>query len=699
MDSPIAGLPVALRLALRDLKNNWLRALSFGVLLALALSLLLPGLVAPRLNQIIGGATMTVEQAPAFRASSTPERKLVAVFQAVGGSEADFLANNPRVSVFEELVLVPQIAVTFGDPDEPEGGQMGIPVTSALFDQAPLAQTVTVLAGRTPTRTGEFALDPETVTEFPEVAALFAGMQLGQTRTFNTTNGPIDLTLVGSLRSNLPLSWSFASPLVVAPGTFGMPDEHGEFPDVPSGLFGLAFGTEELDMAAAIRLGESFAGSYEPFGFSVATLSMHNAQEFEFLMSKVPGQQSIGGPDYSMATLVLVLMFIAVIGVPMFTLSNLRRQEEMVALRKAGASSRTLWASLVTAAFLVAGGAVVVGILGAFIMLRLRFPFLPLNIVYASEHIAAIVGVAIVGALSTALVAAAIPAAFTLRSSNRLSAAQPGSTNAGDPSAPSAPLQLKWVMAILGFGAAYLIFGVVSAGPRVNPNAGLGSLVLGAIVILVGVYFLVPALLHKLVSATRSRSLPLRLAVRELATRQATTVTAIVPVAFVSAFITVVGIIMRQHYLEGFVEFGTPNSAYTWDFPLLWVPIAAAAVIVLLTLSATYFSLPQLRQDRTALHNMGQPGSLTARTEGARAALIAGLGILIGSLVGTLIGVVILAFRWVIGDSTIAIQPGSLLIWEVFLIAAVLPIFAAYAGGRIMGTLTKPGRFPVPAQV
>lgn len=690
-DSPIAGLPVSIRLALRDLKNNKLRALSFGLLLTLALGILLPTLIAPHLDSLDGGATSSIQQAASFRESSTPERKLVAVFQGVGGPVQDFLEANPSTSAFEELVLVPEVEVAFTDPTQQGDDATSMAVTLALLDQAPLNQTVTVLEGRTPNQSGEFVLDPEMLADNEELSALFAGMQIGETRQFNTLNGPVPLTFVGTVRSHLPLSWSIATPMVAAPGTFGSPDDYGEYPGWPTRHHGLAFGSTELEMDTAIQIAQSFVGSYEPFAFSVVSASMKSALEFEFQMSQVPAGLPNDTAGYPMVTFLIVLLFLAVIGVPLFTLSNLRRQEELVQLRKTGASTTTLWGSLVTSAFLVAGCAAFFGFLCAVILLRLIFPFLPLHMVYSPANIAAMVILAFLGAFGTALISASIPAFFTLRNTNQLSGAQPGAGNALNPR-PSTSPRTKLALLILGIGIAFLIFGLVSASTGRHPTAGLDKLVIGAIIILVGVYFLVPLLLTKLVVATQSRALPLRLAARELTTRPATTITAIVPVAFVSAFITIFGIIFRQHYLEDYLELGQPDPTYAMIFPILWVPIAAGVVIVLLTLSATYLSLPQLQQDRAALHNMGQPSNLTGRTEGIRAGLMAGLGIIVGSLVGVVLGLVILLFRHFTDGHNIPLQPGAFWAWEIYLIAAIFPIALAYLGGRLMGERTKPSR-------
>lgn len=690
-DSPIASLPVSIRLALRDLKNNKLRALSFGLLLALALGLLLPSLVAPRISMIDWSARDSMQHAAGFRASSTPERQLLAVFSAAGNTEEEFLDFYPRASVFEELVIVPQIDLNFNDSASPY--PLDIQVTSALFDQAPLAQTVTVLEGRTPAKPGEVALDLEGLADYPDVAAVFADMSIGQTRILDTNLGRTTVTLVGSFSPNLPHLGLLMSPVVVAPDTFTVPSQtEDEYGGSTGGSFGLAFGTAELGMEPAIRIAESFVGSLEPFRFSIASSTMANAQEFEFQMSRLTDGHPIDSPTYAMITLLMILMFLAVIGVPMFTLGNQRRQEEMVQLRRAGASTKTLWGSLVASAFLVAGGAIFFGLLGAVILLRLRLPFLPLHMVYAPENLATMAIVATLGAFGTALVAASIPAFFTLHNTDQLSIAQPGTSSSLGPGRKPALIQPKLALLILGAGISVLVYGLISAATSNYRTTGLGALIIGAIIILVGVYFLVPLLLTKLVVATQSRALPLRLAARELTTRPATTITAIVPVAFVSAFITIFGIIFRQHYLEDYMELGRPDPTYAMIFPILWVPIAAGFVIVLLTLSATYLSLPQLQQDRTALHNLGQPSNLTGRTEGVRAGLMAGLGVIIGSLVGVVLGLVILLFRYFTDDQPFPLQPGAFWAWETYLIAAIFPVALAYLGGRLMGERTRPGR-------
>lgn len=695
-DSPIASLPVAIRLALRDLKNNKLRALSFGLLIALTLGLLLPSLVAPQISMIDWGARNSMQQAPGFRASSMPERQLLAVFPGAGNTEEEFLELYPRASVFEELVLVPQIDVVFNDGTDLT--PWGIRVTSALYDQVPLAQTITVLEGRTPAKPGEVALDLEGLAGYPDVAAVFADMSVGQTRTFDTNLGRTTLTLVGTFSPNLPHLGSLMFPIVVAPGTFIMPSQdEEEYIDWLGGNFGMAFGTAELEMESATRIAESFVGSLEPFQFSIASSSMENAQEFQFQMSRIAGGQPIDSSAYAKITLLGVLVFLAVIGVPMFTLSNQRRQEEMVQLRRSGASTLTLWGSLVTSAFLVAGGAAFLGLLGAFVMLRIRFPLLPLHIVYASENVAAVVIAAILGAFGTALVAASIPAFFTLQSTDQLSTAQPVAAEPIGPKRTSTPVQSKFVWLTLGIGTAVLLYGLFSAAASNYQTTGLGTLILGAIILLVGVYLLVPILLNRLVSVTRAQSLPLRLAVRELATRPATTITAIVPVAFVSAFITIFGVISRQHYFEGVRYYGQPDASYSMVFPILWVPIGAGILIVLLTLNATYLSLPQLQQDRTALQNMGQPSTQTSHTEGTRAALMAGLGVAVGTTVGVLLGLVILTFRYLTAGEQIPLHPGALWAWETYLLAVVLPVAAAYLGGRFMGARTKANGVVLPS--
>lgn len=123
------------------------------------------------------------------------------------------------------------------------------------------------------------------------------------------------------------------------------------------------------------------------------------------------------------------------------------------------------------------------------------------------------------------------------------------------------------------------------------------------------------------------------------------------------------------------------TSGYAMVFPLLTVPLVAGILIIALTLGGSALGLGQLGQDRTALLNMGLDPGVTRKSEGFRAAIIAGVGITVGTLVGGVLAIAVLALRATSGG-TLPLEIGALLAWETYLFAAVLPILLCYWIGK-----------------
>lgn len=671
MSNPLTNLSLPIRLALRDLAKHKGRALGFALLLTSVLGLLIPTLMTARLSAIEVNADEHLAQAPAFAESSAPGSLLVTTFTSSLVSPQELRDSFPPLGELDSIALVPATSTMVATIS---GEELFLTIPAAAFSEAPLSQTLTAVQGRLPGAAGEIAIDLSFGADYPELEPSLGAVTIGDPLEVLTDLGPVTLKVVGTFVSNLPPSARGLGPVIAGENTFKLTED--------TYVQGFGFNKTELPIDTAVEIARGFVNKLEPFSLSAPTSSPENAQEYAHQFLLLPGQSDQAATPFQAIALTLTLLFAAVVGIPLFTLSAQNRHTELFQLRRAGMGSFPLWISLLVSALLIAVTAAAGSIMVALGTLALRFPDLPRHIVFSGEIVAGICVLGVVGAVVPAVIAASIPAVRTLQKMEHSRSNMAGSSANSHPEAGSSnPAAKGWIIATFTTGATLLIFGIVESLSGVITNSSLTLFVCGAIAVLIGVYLVVPRLLVVLTHWTQNGSLPLRLAMRELSRRPTYATNSIVPVAFVSAAITMFGVISRQHFLE---NARSVASGYAMIFPLLAVPIISGILIIGLTLGARTLGLGQLNQDRTALLNMGQDPVMTGKSEGFRAATIAGLGTTLGTFLGVLLAMAVLVLR-AASSRTWNLELGAVWAWETYLLAAILPTVVCYALGKAAG--------------
>ncbi|XBH20553.1 ABC transporter permease [Jonesiaceae bacterium BS-20] len=650
-------LPLPVRLTLRDLQSRKRQTGAFAILIAVILGVLTPLIVAPQLSGFSNYARLLLADAPDYKASSTPGSLLIGSVVTSTSTLEEFSGKYPSVTAAADTpIWIPQVSGWIGKPEN----DFGI----ALIDSTDpvLSRVFTADSGRLPREVGEVALDlswfktPDTSVQLHPIPAIGDELILG------TNNHAESVRVVGYFSSTLPKNAAIG-PALAVPGSLIQDDS-----SVASLLL---FNSTDLSLEAAKRLASHIGDNEIGKAFAVASDSSTNAFTYAHHVSTTTFDLRLWQTTSSMITLFFALLFVAVLGVPLFTLSTQRRSAEVLQLRRSGASLKTIWLSLLASSLIIAVTAAVLGLIFAFTALAIIFSELPNQLLFTPGIVLTVAGLSFTGAFGSAFIASAIPTSQLLR---KIEGPTMNST--------SSKTDNRWAWPTVGTGISLLVIGASFEGLVSGSLTSVVLMCTGAVLILVGIYLIIPRIMNRMVSLTGSSPLLVRIAVRELATKPIFSTNAIVPVAFISSVLTTFGIITRQHLLE---DNQIRPDTYAMVFPLLWIPIGGALLMVMLALGASLMGLSEIRAARTTLTAMGQDTSDTSLIEGYRAALLVGVGTFVGTIAGMLFAMTILLYRLSADNLEFLPVPGALWAWETYLIVLVIPPIVCYLVGRRIG--------------
>lgn len=656
---------LTVRLALRDLHAQRGRTITFTLLIAIVLGLLTPLLLAPHLSTITTYARSLISEGPAYAASSTPSQQFVGSVMASGDDAFEATRLMDRLVLPNSSVTALQSTpVSFGNPTVDEVATL-VPSDSPIFDHA-----ITLVAGTVPTSADEVAIDlgasegiKNSFQAFP-LPALGDQVLLGSSPTSSAT-------VVGYFQNSLPNSVGFGSFLSVA-----------NTPVSPSQANMLLFFASEQPSLQDVK---PIAAQLEALGlrtsFATATQSPDDAMEFVQHILNQPDFSGHSAQDaqflISVLALLAALLFVVLFGFPLFTLMFQRRFDELVALRRTGASAGTILSTVLFSALSIAAVAATLGTIIALALTAVAFRQFPPSQILTGSVISTILLLCMLGGFGSALLAAVGPSLKVLR---RLESAN----NPFDLISPAADASQRSRAALRLLAAGVILLATAALfPPQIIPSISFTVLGIGGLCLLAGTYLLIPRVFRVIVRSTQQSGLALRIAARELLATPAFTTHAVIPITYVVAAMIATSVVFRQHYLEGYD--GATNAAYAMVFPMLWLPLGCALLVICLTIGSILMGLTQVQTSRILLLDMGQEKRTTHRIEGYRALLITSVGVLLGLANGMFIGAIVVLFRFTSRSATYLPQAGALWAWETYLIFLVIPPLLAFLAGSVIG--------------
>lgn len=710
-------LPVYVRLALRDLKQNLLGSLVLTVILGITIALTLPGLIgsyqAPYSQRVhyqvhpdnknvlpfstsTQSADNTAVQAVVFEAQQ-PEKikdsmKSVGLeTQEVSHSEI----NIPEVPNPETQFL----NATLGASEDQDSFRPQ--VSNADWSDSRLTSTITMVEGTFPRTAQEIALNVQTLVPFaatPEGQTMEDAQAVEAAKTFVST-AQTTLAVGNSVRVEMGdssttlkvVGWYSSEDFPSAIGATTSFDNSAVFTSHDLRGYGPALSDDQaLSLARAFSNEQQFAW----VDWGIRNLSnnptLAERAAFSIPFNQFEREDNRYSSEPSLQTALVLGGVVALISIPLHWQNRRRRSEELTQLNRAGMSGRQQVATQFIPAIAIGLGAATIGLALGLILID------PISTFWAQDLMPLTSGNSLLIAVGIALGLGVIPTIFastipqvlsqiavhaegndeelasTTRAARNGSYATTGSATAGKEQDASRFRRLALPIALLALG---LLIACLTA--KGNSFFAPGAYCVAAGLLLIGSHYWFSRLFDVLSTAAANKRVSLRIATRELSLQRVSSINAAIAITLISTLGVAIAMIFRQHA----IEYGP-----AWGYNKVALLVASASAILLLAIMY-FISLRgshELRNLRSPLAQQGVDDSQLRRIDGHRTLILAVVGCATGYVLGTGIAAAVLIGR-VNNSSSPGIEPLALLPNAASLIVVFVPIAAAFYIGQLAG--------------
>lgn len=677
------NLPVAIKLGLRDLRNNKIATGILVSVLAIVIALTLPGVMIDHARPIVERVNSYTSQPQRFPAPQATDTA------APNGNTVQASLENASPSApsaFESVgleaiplvhgsVSFPLLESNYAQCEGSERAQtiadfgadacvLGAAYSAADWNDQKLSEQVNLVSGRLPANATEIAF--EVSAEYPVIGNDYA---IGSVLEAASAQGTSPLTVVGHFSTvpwndNALLHSDFAAPV-----------------DGSTSTELLGFGPE-LSSEQAISLATQFMdveNSEQPYWFSSTVTKFYTDHDtLTRAATKIPLDEietySSNNGTFSSLILVGLLTLVTLISVPLYWQSHKRRAAQFELLDRTGLSSGRLVLSrmlpaLVTGLLAAVGGLLLVWS-GLFNFMFINYWGMEVAVgnVYSFSYSA---GVALLAGMVPVAIASVLPVLTERLSSTRVPA-QAASKREATSRTKSALFGGVAVLCglLLAFGSAQF-----SSAGSVSGFSPITGMVAGLVVVIVGAYFVAAALLSTI--SRRSSEWPLvrRLAAQELARSMGATVNLVIPLAILTGIGCASTVIGRQH------DFEYIDRNYLELFSV--VAMILCLLIILVLMFSVRRTPEELASSRSSLTTQGVFDSEISAINGWRCFILATVSCLTGYILGTVIGAILMIYR--AHTDGMPFIPQSMLPDLTTIIVVVLPISLAYLIGKLSG--------------
>lgn len=710
-------LPVYIRLALRDLKQNIVGSFVLAIVLGLAIAMTLPGLIdvyqRPHAQRVHFQINDTSSHARLF-SGSTVDGNGQALHALMLDAQQPEKINDSMTSVGLEPLEVIRAEVSFSDIPDPNtelsNAVLGtenflydftLQVSNADWTDERPNTDITMIEGRLPRSAQEIAVNTQALAPYAatsegktmedsalvDAAKTFISTAQTKFALGSTLQGEIGgtsstLTVVGWYSSE-----TFTSALGVS--TLSEDDTALVHQDI------LGYGSALSDNQA-IDLARDFSteqqAEWSHWGIRNLTEDPAVAQRAAFAIPLNQSERESEPSQYpsepSVQTALILAGFISLISIPLHWQNRRRRSQELTQLSRAGMSGRQQVVTQLIPAIAVGLGAAIIG-------LALGLLFLdPIGRFWASDLMPLTAGRSLLLAVTAAVALGLIPTLIASIIPQIISRVAPNSElddeesamarkpieastvgTRSDTSGESAKSRIQDLMLPVMLMALGIIIACLTAAGE--SNIAPAAYCIATMMILVGTYYWFSRLFDLISSAVASKRVPLRLAARELCLQRVSSINAAVAIALVSMLGVTIATIFKQHA----IEYG-PDRHYTRDALII------ASVLTVLLLAILYVvSLrgdTELRNLRTPLTQQGLHDEELRLIDGYRTLILAVLGCVTGYLLGTGVAAAALITRITNGPS-LKLEPLTFVPSSATFVAVIVPILAAFYIGQLAG--------------